>query len=65
MVEFHRLKMENLKQRLKNGEKVERCGFENGEYVVHLSKEPTIAFDDNVKDRADKIIKEFGQNTLQ
>jgi hypothetical protein len=60
-MEFHRIKMENLKQRLMNGETVKKRGFEHGDYVIHLTNEPAILFDDNCKNRADKVLQEFHQ----
>jgi hypothetical protein len=55
------MKMETLKQRLQNGERVELRCFEHGDYVIHLTKGPPILFDNKVTERADKVIEEFTQ----
>lgn len=55
-MEIQRMKLENIKQRLLNGEKVKSTRVENGNYIVQMTNRPDVTFDDNYKEIVDKTI---------
>lgn len=58
------MKLENIKQRLLNGEKVKNTRLENGSYIVQMTNGPEVTFDDNYKEIVDKtIVKASGGQT--
>lgn len=55
-MELQRMKLENIKNRLLNGEQVKNTRTENGEFYVQLSNGPEISFDDNYKETVENTI---------
>jgi hypothetical protein len=68
LMELQRIKLENIKNRLLNGEKVKSTKVLNGEYVVQLTNGPEITFDDNYKETVENTINKVNngqqENTL-
>lgn len=56
-MELQRIKLENVKNRLLNGEKVKSTRVENGGYFVELTNGPEIAFEDDWKPTVDRTIE--------
>lgn len=67
-MELQRLKLENIKQRLLNGEKVINTRLQGDEYFVQLSKRPEIRFGGGYRETVENTIRKAGkgvrENTL-
>jgi hypothetical protein len=56
-MELQRMKLENIKQRIMNGESVKSAEIKNGEFAVQLTNGPEITFEDNYKETVESTIR--------
>lgn len=54
-------KKESLKRRLKEGAVLRQCNHENGTYVVHLTTDPPLVFNEKEEEQVDRILHELNQ----
>ena len=64
-MELQRMKLENVKRRILNGERIKSQKTENGEYKIQLTNGPETTFDDDYKPTVDKTIEKAMNGVLE
>lgn len=64
-MEQQRVKLESVKQRLMNGEKVKTAGMKHGDFVVQLTNGPEITFDSNYRQTVENTIEKASRGVLE